>query len=187
MATDGFARLLDRAGNRRVALCDGNDAIAVLADHGDDAVDEIAEVIGELGVIPLVHGLVRDAAVTTEAHVAQQVEAKRVDAIGLDHGERIEHVADRLRHLRVAHRQVAVDHQPLRQRIARAQQHGRPDDGVELEDVLGQQLPARRPVAAGQILARARIRERRGVVEQRVKPHVTRLLRRPRERHAPVD
>ena len=66
----------------------------------------------------------------------------------------------------------------------REQQRG-PDDGVEAQDVLADQLPARRPQPRGQILARPRVGERRGVVDERVDPDVDGLIGIPRQRHAP--
>ena len=56
------------------------------------------------------------------------------------------------------------------------QQERRPVHRVELEDVLGDDVEARGPVALGQVLALARVGERRVVVEERVPPHVDHLL-----------
>ena len=65
-------------------------------------------------------------------------------------------------------------------------QEGRPVDGVELEDVLGEDVE-RGPELLGQVLALAPIAERRVVVEQGVEPDVDHLLRVPRDRHAPLE
>ena len=184
---DGLARRLNRASDRGIAGRAGHDAVAVLLDHCGHAIDEVAEIVGEFCVVPLVDRVVRDASVAAKADVAQQVVAQRVNAVALDHGERIEHVTERLGHLRIPHRQVAVDHQSLRQWPVGAHQHRGPDHRVELEDVLRQQLPARRPITRCQILTRSRVGQRGGVVEQRVEPDVTGLIGRPREWHAPID
>ena len=67
------------------------------------------------------------------------------------------------------------------------EQERRPVDRVELEDVLGDDVQARRPVALGEVLAVARVGERRVVVEERVPPDVDHLLGVPRHRHPPGE
>ena len=66
-------------------------------------------------------------------------------------------------------------------------QHRRPEDGVELEDVLAHHVERRRPEALRQVLAVAREGERRVVVEQRVEPDVEDVARVPRDLDAPVE
>ena len=74
-----------------------------------------------------------------------------------------------------------------RERLARGQEHRRPDHGVELEDVLGEDLQRRGPQLRGAIaLARAE-RERRVVVEQRVEPDVEHVRGIPRDLDAPGE
>ena len=63
----------------------------------------------------------------------------------------------------------------------------RPDHRMELEDVLADQVHRGRPEALGEILALARVRERRVVVEQRVDPDVDHLALVPRHRHSPFE
>ena len=67
------------------------------------------------------------------------------------------------------------------------EQERRPVDGVELEDVLGDDVQARRPEALGEVLALARVGERRVVVEEGVPPDVDDLVGVPRHRHAPGE
>ena len=83
--------------------------------------------------------------------------------------------------------QHPVDEQLVGQLVPGREQHRGPDHGVEAQDVLAQELPAGRPQARRQILARACVGERRGVVDERVDPDVDRLVGIPRQRHAPVD
>ena len=75
---------------------------------------------------------------------------------------------------------------PCGQLVAGAHQQGRPDDGVELEDVLGEEVE-RRPVDRREVLAGPGVRERREVVDERVDPDVDHLLVVPRHGHAPGD
>ena len=58
-------------------------------------------------------------------------------------------------------------------------QQRRPDHGVELEDVLGEDVQVGGPEAVGQVLAVARVGERRVVVEEGVEPDVHHLARDP--------
>ena len=69
----------------------------------------------------------------------------------------------------------------------RRHQHGRPEDRVELEDVLADHVIRRRPEAIGQVLPRPRIPERGVVIEERVEPHVEHVPRIPGNRHAPLQ
>jgi hypothetical protein len=64
-------------------------------------------------------------------------------------------------------------------------QDRRPEHGVELEDVLADDVVGRRPEAPGQILAGTGVAERRVVVQQRVEPHVEDVTRVPRDLDAP--
>ena len=68
----------------------------------------------------------------------------------------------------------------------RHQQRG-PDDRVELEDVLADQVDRRRPELLGQVLALAGVGEGGVVVEERVDPDVDHLRLVPRHRHAPLQ
>ena len=79
--------------------------------------------------------------------------------------------------------QVATDHQPPVEGDACRLEHGRPEHRVRLEDVLADQVPgagpeAPVPVAVGEA-------QRRGVVDQRVEPHVGHVALVPRQRDAP--
>ena len=170
----------------------GHDAVAVALDHRQRAAGEVAVVVGELGLVALAERGRRDAAVLAERDLAEAVEAQRVRAELVHHLERVEHVAQRLGHLRllaarVAHQQVAVDELALRDGEVGGHQHRRPEDGVELEDVLAEDVERRRPEAVGQVLAVAGEGERRVVVEQRVEPDVEDVRRVPRDLDAPGD
>ena len=139
-------------------------------------------------MVAVVHALVADAAVLAERDLAQQVVAQRVGAVELDGRAVVHGVAARLRHaVAVLAGEHPVDEELVRQLVAGREQHRGPDHRVEAQDVLAEQLPARRPQARGQVLAGAGVRERGGVVDERVDPDVDRLVGIPRQRHAPVD
>ena len=160
--------------------------VAVLADHADRAADEVAELVGELVVVARPQALEAHVAVLPQRDLAHEVVPQRLGAHLLDDRERVEDVAARLAHLLAADEQVAVDELAGGQVVAGAHEQGRPDDGVELEDVLGEEVE-RRPVARREVLARARVGERRQVVDERVDPDVDDLLVVPGDGDAPGD
>ena len=84
-------------------------AAELLADHGQRALRQIAEIVGEVGIDAVDDRLVAVVAVLPERHFAQEEIAQRIDAIGVGERERIDHVADRLRHLLPAVEQEAVE------------------------------------------------------------------------------
>ena len=101
--------LRQRAGRR-------HGTVAVLGDHRQGALRQVAEVVGQIGIDPVDDRLVRVIAVLAERHLAHEEIAQLVDAVGVGQRERIDHVADRLRHLLAAVEQEAVAEDALGQR-----------------------------------------------------------------------
>ena len=126
-----------------------------LADHRQRALRQIAEVVGEVGVDAVDDRLVAVIAVLAERHLAQEEIAELIDAVGVGHRERIDHVADRLRHLLAAVEQEAVREDALRHLDAGRHQEGRPIDRVEADDVLADDVQRGRPVALEFLAARS--------------------------------
>src|SRR5680860_349019 len=170
-----------------VDLCRRHDAGAVAVDHRQHAAGQVAEVVGKLGLVAGLEARRRDRAILAEADLTEAVEAQRVGAKALDDLERVEHVAERLRHLLLTHHQVAVDRHPLRRLEVRRPEQRRPDHRVELEDVLGHHVQVGGPVARGQVLALAGEAECGDVVEQGVEPDVHALLGVPGQPHPPLQ
>ena len=86
----------------------GYAALAVLRDHGERALCQIADIVGEIGVEAAYDRFVRIAAVLPERDLAQEKIADRVKAVGRDETGRAHDIADRLRHLLAAVEQEAV-------------------------------------------------------------------------------
>ena len=101
--------------------------------------------------------------------------------------ERLDHVPQRLGHLVLAPQQEAVDGHPSRHLDVRRHQHGRPDHGVELEDVLADEVDRGRPETLAQVLPGTRVGERGVVVEQCIDPDVDHLGRIPGDGHTPLQ
>ena len=122
------------ASRQRAAL--RHHAAAVLGDHRQRALRQIAEIVGEIGIGAVDDRLMAVAAVLAERHFAQEEIADLVEAVVLDHGERVDDVADRLRHLLAAVEQEAMREHALRQLDAGRHQEGRPIDRMEADDIL---------------------------------------------------
>ena len=185
-AVDALERVVAGAQGRVLAAL-GDHPLAVALDHRQRPRGQVAPVVGELALVAGLEACGGDAAVLAEGDLAHAVEAQRVGAEALDHLVRVEHVAERLRHLLLAHQQVAVDVDVPRRLDPRREQERLPVDGVELEDVLADHVQVGGPEALGQVLALAGVGERRVVVEERVPPDVDHLSRVPRHRNAPGD
>ena len=128
----------------------GNRPIAIAEHHRDRPAREVPVLVGQLGLVARADRVDPDGPVATERHVAHQVEAQRVGAVLVDHLERVEHVAERLAHLAaVGAEQEAVDEHVIRDGEVGRHQHRRPEDRVELEDVLADQVVRGGPEAAG--------------------------------------
>ena len=91
----------------RIVLALGRERAAeVLDDHGDGAAQEVAEVVGEVGIDAGDEQLVGEVAVTAKRELAQEVIAQRVHTVALGEQDGVDDVALRLRHL------AAVDDEP---------------------------------------------------------------------------
>ena len=109
---DGLVVVAERAGLRQHAA-------ELLADHRQRALRQVAEIVGEVGIDAVDDRLVAVVAVLAERHLAQEEIAQLIDAIGVGQRERVDHVADRLRHLLAAVEQEAVREDAARHLDAR--------------------------------------------------------------------
>ncbi len=123
-----------------------DDTVEVLVGHRDGAVDEVADGVREVGVVPLDHRLIGDGAVCRVGHLGEQVVPGGVDAEELGEVVRIDDVAAGLGHLVLAEEQPRVAVDLLRKRLAEGHQHDGPVDGVETDDVLTDDVDVGRPV-----------------------------------------
>ncbi len=156
-------------------------AVAVAAEHAERAVEQVAEVVRQIGVDALGDGGLGEAGVEAVVHVAHQEVAERVVAVLPHQVERPHHVAQRLAHLPLVVEPVAVHVEVLVDGDAGSLEHDRPEQAVRLEDVLGDEVLDVRPVA----LDRPAVDQGRVVVDERVEPDVGDVLLVPRQRDAP--
>src|SRR5262249_15764014 len=85
--------------------------------------------------------------VLAEGNLTQEEIAELIHAVGVSHGEWVDHVADRLRHLFTAIEQEPVRENALRHGDARRHQKGRPIHRVKTDDVLADNVKRCGPVA----------------------------------------
>ena len=166
------------------ALCD--DALTVLLRHRECAVEEVAEVVREIGVDAPDQRIARDVAVLSERDLAQEEVAHGIRAELLNERNRVDDVADGLRHLRAVHDEPAVPIDLFRQVKAERHEHAAPDDRMEAHDLLADEMHVCGPVFAELFLV-MQIADRRKVVRKRVEPDVDDVLRVERHGDAPVE
>jgi hypothetical protein len=129
LVADARQRLGRAAGGPQVSL-------PVPVRHRGDAADEIAEVVRQVGVVPLVVSLPREVAVTAKRDFLRQVQPQRIGAQARRRLDRIDRGAKRLAHPLAVERHEPVAEDLPRQRQLRGHQHRRPDDGMKPRDVL---------------------------------------------------
>ena len=107
-----------RRGHRRPAGCRGTGRAPppphLPRHHRGHPGEEVAEIVGEVGVVPGDHALVGEVAVGAERLVPQEVVAEAVDTECRHQIGRCDLVEGRLGHLLAADQQVAVDVDRLR-------------------------------------------------------------------------
>ena len=168
-------------------LLGGQSAAEIFLHHGDRAADEVAQIVGKVGVDAVDEQLVGEIAVRAERKRAQQEEAQRVRAVALGQQIRIDDVALGFGHLAAVEQQPAVAEDLLGQRHTHAHEHGRPDDRVEADDLLADEMHVGRPVFFIVVVAVIHEAERRGIVEQRVDPDIDHVTRIEIDRNAPCE
>ena len=127
----------------------GNHAVAILLDHGQRAAGEVAQAVGEFGVVAADQRVETEAAVLPEDDFAEQEVAQGFEAHHLADGLGAHDVAARLAHLVVLEEQPAVGEDALRQRDVGGHQEGGPEDGVEAQDFLADQMQVGGPEVLG--------------------------------------
>ena len=89
-----------------------DDALAVAMNDRGRPADEVAEIVGQVGVVPPQHGFVREVGVLAEHHLAHDEVSEAVHAELPDVVGRLHDVANRLGHLGAVHQPPAVADQP---------------------------------------------------------------------------
>ncbi len=183
----GAHGLLQLAVLRRVLPLGGQHAAEILLHHAGGAADQVAQLVGKVGVDGADEQFVGEVAVRAEGERPQQEEPQRVHAEHLGQGVGIDHVALGLGHLAAVDDQPAVTVDVLGQGQTHAHEHGGPDDAVEADDLLAHDVIVGGPVLVKVVIAVVVQAQGGAVVEQRVHPHVHHMAGVEVHRDAPVE
>ncbi len=123
--------------------------------------------------------------VLPERDGADRPEPDRVAAVHLDEIERVDHVPDGLRDLPLVDEQPAMYEELLRNLVACCQEQSRPEDTMEAQDVLGQQVAHLGPELLAEVLALSCVGQCAHIIDERIDPHVDDLALVPGDRDAP--
>ena len=159
-------------GLRRALIADH--AAEILVAHGNGAVHQIAQGVGQIGIDPVCQKLPADHAVVFKGHLMQHEVAHRVHTEEIHQIVRVHHVSLRLAHLAVALQKPGMAENLLRQRLAQRHQEDGPVDRVETDDILSDQVQVGGPqllILLAAVSVRV-IADTGDVVGQRVQPHI---------------
>ena len=166
----------------------GNGVVEIPGDQRQRAGDQVAQIVGQVAVGPLNHGLVGKVAVGSKGDLPQQKIPHRIRTEVVEQQVGVDDVAARLGHLGFVLEPPAVGMDPFRKREAGCQQEGRPVDGVKANDVLSHQLNLGRPVLAEPVLLLAVPEsDSREIAHQRVEPDVDDVVGGDGNGNAPFD
>ena len=164
----------------------GDYAAKVLFDHRHRAADQVAQVIGQVGVHAGEEGFVGVVAVRAEGHFAHEVIAQGVHAVAGHDGLGIDHVALGFAHAVRAEEQPAVAEHLLGQGQPQGVEHDGPVDGVEAHDFLAHQMHVGGPVFLEQLVVIGAVAQGGDVIGQGVDPHIHGMLGVEVHGHAPL-
>ncbi len=106
--------------------------LKVLMRHGQGAVEQIAQVVGQVSIEPVDQSRLGKAPVMAEMHLPHQEIAESIQAVFLAHAQRLDHIAQALGHLGLIHFPVPVDPESLIRLHSGRLEHGGPENGVGL-------------------------------------------------------
>ena len=111
-------------------------AAEIFIAHGDGAVHQVPQSIGQVGIDALRNQLPGGVAVILKGHLMQHVIAHRIHPEEVHQVVRVDHVPPGLAHLAAVHQKPGMAEYLLRQGLVQGHQEDGPVDGVEPDDVL---------------------------------------------------
>ena len=180
LRNQAFVELACRAGFRKGAA-------KVLFDHRRRAGDKVAEIVCQVNVDRVDKQLIGEVAVGAERERAQQEEAQRVHAEHLSKHIGVDDVAFGFRHLAAVHDEPAVPVDLFGKRQIQAHEHCRPDDRVEPDDFLADEVNVCRPVFFQIVILIVFKAERCHIVKERVNPYIDHMTRVKVDGNAPCE
>ena len=163
-----------------------DDTAAVFVAQVSGAVHQVAKDIREITVVNVNQVTLAERNVAAVHRVAHQVIPEGIGRVPGELLHRVDNITDGLGHLLAIRRgDESVSKHRARERQPRGPEHARPDDAVEPDDVLADDVHARRPHAvAGGLFRPAGAGE---VICQRVEPDIHDVARRVGNRDAPIE
>ena len=155
--------------------------------HGNRTGHQIAQIVGKIHIDGVDQQLIGEVAVGAKGEGAQQEEPQGIHAEPLRQNVGIHHIALGLAHLAAVQQQPAVTKYLLGQGQVQAHQHGRPDDGVEPDNLLADEVDIRRPEVLQIVVFVVFKAQSRHVVKQGVNPHIHHMAGVEVHRHAPSE
>ena len=162
-----------------------HDAILELADHIERTVQQIAKIIGQIGVDALDQSITRKIAILPQIDLTQQEIPDGIGAKLIDKCQWIDDIALGLAHLIPINNEPAMTIDLLRQWQIKCHEDTRPDDGMETHDFLADKMKIRRPEFLKHLRI-IQIADWRQIIRQRIKPYVDDMLLINRHRDTPV-
>ena len=163
-----------------------NHSIVVFFYHGDGAADQVAQVVGQIGIHAVEHDFVCKQSVIPEGVLSQQEIFQGVHAVTLDEFNRIYNIPSGFGHLSALQEDPTVAQDLFRKRKLQGHEHCRPNDGVEPNNFLPDEMHVRRPIMV--VFHRIiRITESGDIVGKRIQPHVNYMLFVDGNGNAPVE
>ena len=171
------------------AIVHGRDhPVKVLHSHVGNAAEQVAVGIRKIGVVHLKHTLKPDVAVGTEGNIAHEVITVSVYAERGHKIARIQSVALGLGHLgAVGGHKEAMRENVLGQRQASSHEHCRPNNAMEADDVLANEMEVGRPVLAELGFIIGAVAQGGQVIDQSIDPHIGDMLGVEGQRNTPVE
>ena len=166
----------------------GNHAAEIFVGHGDAAVGQIAQGVGQIRVVAGDEAFIGDGAVLGVGHLRQQIIPHRIGAEAVGQLVGVQHIAAGFAHLVLAGQHPGMAQHLLRQRLAQGHQDDGPVDGVKADDILADDMQIRRPIA-GVFLPAAigMIAQAGDIVGQSVQPDVDHMIRVKVHRDPPLE
>ena len=180
--------------NRR-AIKGWSDALKVFITHVKSARNQVTPAICQVGVIDLLHALEGNAGVLTRGDVGHEVVAVALNTQQVQNILRCNGVSAGLAHLlnnaglRVTDVKEAVSKNVLRHSLTKSHKHCRPNDAVEADDVLTNNVHLSWPETlshSSSLWAIITVANSGVVVEKSVKPNVGYVRLIKRNRNTPV-
>ena len=168
-----------------VGTSGGQGAAEVLPRHGGSTAHQIPQVVGQICIDGLDQKLVGEIAVGPKGKGAHQEETQSVHAKLFGQNIGVHHIALGLAHLASVQQQPAVAEALFGKRLAQAHQNGRPDNGVEADNLLAHNVYAGPPALAVVAVPVVLIAQGSDIVGEGVHPDVDHMSGVKIHGHAP--